>query len=292
MSAARTETRELYRRSRSEQVGVFLRGDWWRIIVLGLFLVGGIAPLVMAFLISLKTIPQFARQPFALTFPLHWENYGFAFEIVLEFIKNSMIVSGVTVIGVLLLASLSAYAFGILEFPARQVLFYLVLSLMMVPSAMTLIPSFVLVKDLGLMNTYWAMILPWIASGQVFAMFILRTFFESLPKELFDAARIDGASEWQGYWRIALPLSKSMLGVAAILNILGTWNNLIWPYLTIQKQALLPLTPGLWAYQTEYFTRYGLTMAGLLLGSIPLVILFVFTSRWFVAGLTSGAIKV
>ncbi len=292
MSAAVTGTREQYRRTRSEQVGVFLRGDWWRIVILGLFLVGGIAPLVMAFLISLKTIPQFARQPFALTFPLHWENYGFAFEIVLEFIKNSMIISGVTVVGVLLLASLSAYAFGILEFPGRQVLFYLVLSLMMVPSAMTLIPSFVLVKDLGLMNTYWAMILPWIASGQVFAMFILRTFFESLPKELFDAARIDGASEWQGYWRIALPLSKSMLGVAAILNILGTWNNLIWPYLTVQKQALLPLTPGLWAYQTEYFTRYGLTMAGLLIGSIPLVILFVFTSRWFVAGLTSGAIKV
>ena len=291
MSAA-TEMRLQYRRTRSEQVGVFLRGDWWRIVLLGLFLVGGVAPLVMAFLISLKTIPQFARQPFALTFPLHWENYGFAFEIVLEFIKNSMIISGVTVVGVLLLASLSAYAFGILEFPARQVLFYLVLSLMMVPSAMTLIPSFVLVKDLGLMNTYWAMILPWIASGQVFAMFILRTFFESLPKELFDAARIDGASEWQGYWRIALPLSKSMLGVAAILNILGTWNNLIWPYLTVQKQALLPLTPGLWAYQTEYFTRYGLTMAGLLIGSIPLVILFVFTSRWFVAGLTSGAIKV
>ena len=292
MSAAVTGTREQYRRTRSEQVGVFLRGDWWRIVLLGLFLVGGIAPLVMAFLISLKTIPQFARQPFALTFPLHWENYGFAFEIVLEFIRNSIIISGVTVVGVLLLASLSAYAFGILEFPGRQVLFYLVLSLMMVPSAMTLIPSFVLVKDLGLMNTYWAMILPWIASGQVFAMFILRTFFESLPKELFDAARIDGASEWQGYWRIALPLSKSMLGVAAILNILGTWNNLIWPYLTVQKQALLPLTPGLWAYQTEYFTRYGLTMAGLLIGSIPLVILFVFTSRWFVAGLTSGAIKV
>ena len=79
-----------------------------------------------------------------------------------------------------------------------------------------------------------------------FCHVILRTFFESLPKELFDAARIDGANEWQGYWRIALPLSKSMLGVAAILNILGTWNNLIWPYLTIQRQTLLPLTPGLW----------------------------------------------
>ena len=149
-----------------------------------------------------------------------------------------------------------------------------------------------LVQDLKLLDNRLAMILPWIASGQVFAMFILRTFFESLPKELFDAARIDGASEWQGYWRIALPLSKSMLGVAAILNILGTWNNLIWPALTIKQQDLMPLTQGLWAYQTEYFTRYGLTMAGLLIGSIPLVLLFIFTSRWFVAGLTSGAIKV
>lgn len=292
MSTARTETTGRYTRSAGEQVGHFLRGDWWRTALLTLFLVGAIAPLVMAFLISLKTIPQFARQPFALTFPLHWENYGLAWQIVQQFIQNSIFVSGVTVVGVLLLASLSAYAFGVLEFPGRQVLFYLVLALMMVPSAMTLIPSFVLVKDLRLLNTPWAMILPWIASGQVFAMFILRTFFESLPKELFDAARIDGASEWQSYWRIALPLSKSMLGVAAILNILGTWNNLIWPVLTVQKQDLLPLTPGLWTYQTEYFTRYGLTMAGLLIGSIPLVILFVFTSRWFVAGLTSGAIKV
>ena len=273
-------------------MSLFRRGDWWRIAILGFFFVGAIAPLVMAFLISLKTTPQFARQPFALTFPLHGENYELAFEIVWQFILNSLLVSGGTVIGVLLLASLSAYAFGVLEFPGRQVLFYLALALMMVPSAMTLIPSFVLVKDLRLLNTHWAMILPWIASGQVFVMFIVRTFFESLPKELFDAARIDGASEWQGYWRIALPLSKSMLGVAAILNILGTWNNLIWPALTIRQQDLMPLTQGLYAYQAEYFTRYGLTMAGLLIGSIPLVILFIFTSRWFVAGLTSGAIKV
>jgi ABC-type glycerol-3-phosphate transport system permease component len=270
----------------------YIRSDRWRIIILSLFWIGAITPLILAFLISFKTIPQFSRDPFIPTFPLHWENYVFAWSIVRQFILNSIIVSGVTVVGVLLLASLSAYAFGVLDFPGRQFLFYMVLALLMVPSALTLIPSFVLVKDLGLLNSYWAMILPWIAGGQVFAMFILRTFFESLPKELFDAARIDGATEWQGYWRIALPLSKSMLGVAAILDILGTWNNLIWPSLTVTQQSLLTLTPGLWTYQTEYYTRYGFMMAGLLIGSIPLVILFFFTSRWFVEGLTSGAIKV
>lgn len=272
--------------------GSLFRGEWWRILFLSLFCIGALAPLFMAFFISFKTIPQFARVPFLPTFPLHWENYSLAWEIVRQFILNSIIVSGTTVTGVLLLASLSAYAFAILDFPGRKILFYLVLALMMVPSAMTLIPSFVLVKDLRLLNTYWAMILPWIASGQVFAIFILRTFFEGLPRALFDAARIDGATEWQSYWRIALPLSKSMLGVAAILDILGTWNNLIWPALTVTQQSLLTLTPGLWTYQTEYFTRYGLMMAGLLLGSIPLIILFFFTSRWFVEGLTSGAIKV
>jgi len=267
-------------------------GDWWRIIILTVLCGLTIAPLIMAFFISLKTIPQFARDPFTLTFPLHWENYALAWEIVRRFMLNSIIVSGATVIGVLTLASLSAYAFAILDFPGRQFLFYLVLALLMVPSALTLIPSFVLVKDLGLINTYWAMILPWIASGQIFAMFILRTYFEGLPRELFDAARIDGATEWQGYWRIALPLSKSILGVAAILDILGTWNNLIWPSLVVNQQNLLTLTPGLMTYQSQYYTRYGLMMAGLLLGSVPLVILFIFTSRWFVEGLTSGAVKV
>lgn len=268
------------------------RGDWWRILLLSVICTLTLAPLVMAFFISLKSIPQFARDPFILTFPLHWENYSLAWEIVRRFMLNSIIVSGATVLGVLTLASLSAYAFAILDFPGRKVLFYLVLALLMVPSALTLIPSFVLVKDLGLINSYWAMILPWIAGGQVFAIFMLRTFFEGLPRELFDAARIDGATEWQGYWRIALPLSKSILGVVAILDILGTWNNLIWPALTVTEQALLTLTPGLMTYQSAYYTRYGFMMAGLLLGAIPLVILFFFTSRWFVEGLTSGAIKV
>jgi len=281
-----------YRLTARERIGHVFQGDWWRIIVLGVLGSLMIAPLIMAFFISLKTIPQFARNSFGLSFPLHWENYTFAWGIVRRFILNSVIVSSVTVIGVLLFASLAGYAFAVLEFPGKQILFYLVLALMMVPSALTLIPSFVLVKNLGLLNTYWAMILPWIAGGQVFAMFILRTFFESLPGALFDAARIDGASEWQGYYRIALPMSKSMLGVVAVLNILGTWNNLIWPALTVTKQDLLTLTPGLNTYQSAYYTRYGFMMAGLLIGSVPLVILFVFTSRWFVEGLTSGAVKV
>lgn len=270
----------------------FPLNDVWRGLILTLMCGGSLLPLVMAFFISFKTIPQFSRVPFLPTFPLHWQNYLSAWEIVQLFLFNSVFTSGLTVIGVLLLGSLAAYSFAILNYPGREVLFYLVLALMMVPATMTLIPSFVLVKNLNLLNTRWSLILPWIAGGQVFAIFILRTYLQSLPRELFDAARIDGASEWQGYYRIALPMAKSMLGVTAILNILGTWNNLVWPALTISQLERQTLTPGLWSYQVENFTRYGFLMAGLLIGSVPLVILFLFTSRWFVEGLTSGAIKV
>ncbi|MBV7333535.1 carbohydrate ABC transporter permease [Chloroflexi bacterium TSY] len=212
-------------------------------------------------------------------------------QIVSQFLLNSIIVSGATVIGVLLLSSLAAYSFSMIDFPGRPVVFYAVLALMMVPASLTLVPSFVLVKDLGLINTHWALILPWISGGQILGILILRAFFESLPREMFDACRIDGASDWQIYWYIALPLTKSMLGVVAILNLLSTWNNLIWPVLTLTERRLYPLTPGLYSYMEQYYTSYGRVMAGLLLGAVPLVILFFFTSRLFVEGLTSGAIK-
>ena len=267
------------------------RGDAWRTLALGLLCALMIAPLIMAIVISFKSPSQFTRVPFLPTWPMRWENYEFAWQIISQFLLNSIIASGATVIGVLLLSSLAAYSFAQIRFPGRTFVFYAVLALMMVPASLTLVPSFVLIRDLRLINTHWSLILPWIAGGQLIGILILRAFFESLPGEMFDACRIDGASDWQIYWRVALPLTRSMLGVVAVLNILGTWNNLIWPTLTLPERRMWPLTPGLYSYMEQYYTSYGRVMAGLLLGSIPLVILFVFTSRLFVEGLTSGAIK-
>lgn len=267
------------------------RGDLWRAVTLGLLCFLMIAPLIMAIFISFKSPSQFARVPFMPTLPLRWENYQFAAQVVSQFLLNSVIVSGITVIGVLLLSSLAAYSFSMINFPGRSFIFYAVLALMMVPASLTLVPSFVLVKDLGLINTHWALILPWISGGQIIGILILRAFFESLPGEMFDACRIDGASDWQIYWYVGLPLTKSMLGVVAILNLLSTWNNLIWPVLTLTERRLYPLTPGLYSYMEQYYTSHGRVMAGLLLGAVPLIILFFFTSRLFVEGLTSGAIK-
>jgi multiple sugar transport system permease protein/raffinose/stachyose/melibiose transport system permease protein len=234
---------------------------------------------------------QFSLAPFRPTLPMHWSNYREAGEIVLPYIFNSVVVSGITCFGVVMIGSLTAYVFASFEFPGRELLYYAILILLMVPGILTLVPSFVVVRDLHLLDTRWALILPWIAGGQVFAIFILRTFYAAMPKDLFEAARIDGAGELAIYARIAVPLSKSILGVVAIFNILGTWNDFLWPLVTISSQDSYPLVLGLYRFQSQYYTVWGPLMAGYVIGTIPLIILFAFTSRLFVQGLAAGGIK-
>jgi multiple sugar transport system permease protein/raffinose/stachyose/melibiose transport system permease protein len=133
--------------------------------------------------------------------------------------------------------------------------------------------------------------LPYIAGGQVGAIFILRTFYANMPEELFEAARIDGAQETTVFFRIAMPLSQSILGVVAVFNVLGTWNQFIWPLVVLQSNNLYPLALGLYAFRNQYYTVWGDLMAGYVIGAVPLIILFAFTSRLFVEGLQAGALK-
>ena len=266
-------------------------GDWWRYLSLSLIAFLMFLPFIVTLFISFKSTPQFNRDPFLPTFPLYPENYVDAWRIVAKYIVNSIIVSGVSVVCMVALAALAAWAFARYPFPGRELFFYLILVLLMIPGELTLIPSFLLVKNLGLLNTRWVLILPYIAGGQVFAIFILRAFFQSLPEEMFEAARIDGANELQILARIGIPLSKSILGVVAIMHILSTWNDLVWPLVTLSTDKLMTLTIGLYAFRTAWYSIWGPLMAGYILASIPLIILFAFTSRLFVEGLSSGAIK-
>lgn len=278
--------------SPKRRVRLFKTGDWWHHILLITLLVLMFIPLLMMVNISFKTLAQFAVNPYGITLPLHPENYARAFDIIWRYIWNSFIVSGLSVIGVISLATLSAWAFARYPFPGREFLFYLILALLMIPGELTLIPSFLLVKNLGLLNTRWVLILPYISGGQVFAIFILRSFFEAMPEELFEAARIDGASELKTFLQVAVPMANSIIGVVAIMNITATWNDLIWPMVTVNVRRLMTLTIGLYAFRNEMYTRWGSLMAGYTIASIPMIILFAFTSRLFVEGLASGAIKV
>jgi multiple sugar transport system permease protein/raffinose/stachyose/melibiose transport system permease protein len=266
-------------------------GDWWKHLALIVISILLFFPFIMTLIISFKTIDQFSVSPFTLTFPLHFENYREAGEVVVPYIRNSIVVSGATCFGVVLIGSLTAYVFALFQFPGKEMLYYMILILLMVPGILTIVPSFVVVRDLHLLDTRWALILPWISGGQVFAIFILRTFYQSMPKDLFEAARLDGAGELSIYLRIAVPLSQSILGVVAIFNILGTWNDFLWPLITISNDGMYPLVLGLFRFQSAYYTVWGPLMAGYVIGTVPLVILFAFTSKLFVQGLAQGGIK-
>lgn len=262
-------------------------------LVLGTLAILTFFPFVFLLVSSFRSTAEFTHEFWGIPWQPELLNYVDAWSVISQYMLNSLIVSGVSMIGVLGIASLSAFIFARFNFPGREFLFIAILALLMVPSVLTLVPAFLLVKDLGLINTYWALILPYIAGGQVFAIFILRSFIASLPEEIFEAARLDGASNMQLFLRIVLPLSKPMLITVAILNVLATWNDYIWPLVTIPNDKLWTISLGIVSFGSQYggLQRWGPMFAGYVIASIPLIVLFVFTMRYFIAGLTSGAIK-
>jgi ABC-type glycerol-3-phosphate transport system permease component len=241
--------------------------------------------------ISLKDDTQFAQQFWLPVPPFHWENYSNAFATIWHYIVNSIIVVGLSTVGVVLVATLAAYAFARLSFPGRETLYYVLISLMMIPSVLTLVPQFVLIKNFNLMGTFAALILPYIAVGEIISIFILRAFFSSLPEELFEAARIDGAADLQVFLRIAVPLVRPAVTAIAILQILTYWNDYVLPSLVLTDDSVKTLVLGLVAFQTRFAINYGPQMAGYTIGALPLLVLFSFGMRQFVSGLTAGALK-
>ncbi len=221
-----------------------------------------------------------------------FQSYSYAWEILRGYTVNTLLVSLVTVLGVLTLGSSAAYVFSRYRFPGRNALFLGVLSLMMIPGVLTLVPSFMLVKKLGLLNSYWVLILPYIAGGQIFALFLFKSFFDGLPNELFESARIDGAGHFALYWRLVLPLSKQVLAVVAVVNVLGTWNNFLWPFITNSDTKYHVVASGLYLMgQSQLSSNYAAMYAAYVLSSVPLLVLFVYATKPFIAGVTSGAFK-
>jgi ABC-type glycerol-3-phosphate transport system permease component len=269
-----------------------LRLEPFKHLLLGVLVVLTFYPFAFMLMTSFKNNDQFFHFFWTPTLPLELVNYLYAWNQVNRYLLNSILISGASIAGVLLVASLSAYAFARAAFPGREFLFFLIIALMMFPGVLTLIPLYKMVISMGLLNTYWVVILPSISGGQVIAIFILRTFFASLPEELFEAARLDGASELQGYYHIALPLSVPVLGVIAIITLLSTWNMFIWPLLTLTEASMQPITVGLTYFAAGQFrTAYGPLMAGYTIASLPLLLIFLLFMRTFIEGMAAGAIK-
>ena len=215
-----------------------------------------------------------------------------AWEVIRPYVINSLIVSALTAAGVCMLGSSTAYILARYRFMGSRALFMTFLATMMFPGVLTLVPSFLLVKRMGLLNTYWAMILPYMAGGQVFAIFVFRSFFKGLPEDLFESARIDGAGHLALYFNIVLPLSLPVFSVVIIMNILGTWNNFLWPFITNTDGSHHVIASGLYTMATtQHNQNFATLYAAYAISSIPLLILFVYATKPFIRGMTQGAFK-
>lgn len=239
--------------------------------------------------ISLKDLRQFLDNILYPTSPFQWQNYVEGWEAVSPYIINTLVVAAVVTVVSLTLSSLTAYVFARYEFPGKTPLFYALIVLLMIPGILNLIPQYVLALRLGLVGTAWALILFYVASRQVLEVYILRTFFSGLPKELFEAAQMDGASDIRQYWSIALPLSKSILGTLAIMTVVFVWNDYIWPLVAADNFKTVSI--GLAYLTKQHSTSWGPLMAGYAIASLPLILLFSVTMRYFVEGIATGAIK-
>ncbi|MGI6735054.1 MAG: carbohydrate ABC transporter permease [Bacilli bacterium] len=249
-------------------------------------------PLAMAVWCSFKTTTDFNTTKFYPTLPLQINNITIAWKACYKFIVNTIFVGGVATILSLALSSLAAYAIARLKFAGKKFIFSSMMVLLMVPGVLTLVPSHEIYTKLGLYNTYAALILPTAINGSIFGVFLLVTFFKSIPADLFEAAKIDGASEMQCFFHVALPLCRPVLGTLAIMKILGVWNDYIWPQVIIQDLDKQLISSGLaFSFTGMYSSHMPITFAGYLLASLPLIVLFSFVSKSYVEGLLSSGLK-
>lgn len=225
--------------------------------------------------------------------PLQLGNFAYVFEAVPlmgRYFANSTFISVTSVIGTLLSSSLVAYAFARLRFPGRNVLFIIMLATLMVPPQVTLIPQFIIFLRFGWYDTFYPLILPhW--TGSAFAIFLMRQYFMTIPSELEDAARMDGAGPFTIFWRIVVPLSKPVMATLAILVFLGTWNDLTGPLIFLKSRENFTVQVGLAQFKREYDVEIIGLMASSLMSLVPPLAVFLLAQKYFVRGITLTGIK-
>lgn len=245
-----------------------------------------ILPFVYMLASSLETLSQIGSlTPQFWPNPFDWSNYAAAWQQLpmARFFVNSLVVAAVTTVGQLITASMAAYAFARLRFRGRTVLFTLYLGTLIIPSQVTLIPNYLLIRFLHMHNSYAGLIMPFIVS--VFSTFLLRQFFLTIPQDLEDAARIDGASHFQIYSRIILPLARPALATVVILTFLTSWNNFLWPLVVVDSPDLMTVPLGITQFQGQFATQWGPLMAASALSIAPVMLVYILAQRYFIEGI-------
>lgn len=209
---------------------------------------------------------------------------------VKQYLVNTATVAFFVLLGTLVSCALAGYAFGQLRFPGKNTLFYLYLTTMMVPSAVTLIPSYYVILKLSWANSYYALIVPFIF-GNAFGTFLLRQFFMTLPKELSESATIDGAGYFQTWWSIMLPLSKPALATLGVMTLVSQWNSFIWPLVVIQSPALKVLSVGLSDFRILFSVQWSSLMAAVMIAILPMLIILILAQKMFIRGIQFSGVS-
>jgi multiple sugar transport system permease protein len=265
---------------------------WPAHVLLALGAVITVFPLVWELLTSFKSFGESVRVPPTIL-PAHWDwsNYSKVFEAIpfwRQFV-NTAVMALLRTGAQLLLCSMAAYAFARIRFPGRGAIFLGFLAVLMVPGQLFLLPQYQIMQDLGWLDSMQALVVPGMFSA--FGTFLLRQFFLGLPEELEEAARLDGANPFTVFWRIALPLARPGLLALGVLTFLWSWNDLMWPLIVNTDPAKMPLSAGLASLQGAHLTEYPVLMAGSLLATLPVIVVFVAMQRQFIQGIAFSGMK-
>ncbi|MBI1806565.1 MAG: carbohydrate ABC transporter permease [Ignavibacteria bacterium] len=259
------------------------------LIILALTMLAPFLWMLSTSLMGELEVYQFPPKFFASTFK--WSNFVEALTLQPfgRFFLNTIIVALASVVGQLVFCSMAAYAFSRLRFRWRDKIFSFYLATMMIPAIVTIIPAFLIINMFGWMNTYWALFTPTLSS--VWGIFLLRQFFQSIPRDLEDAARIDGASEFTIFWRIVIPLSKPALATLATFAFMGSWKDFLWPLIVTNRMDMRTVEVGIANFSSLYQTDWPHQMAAAVVVMLPIVLVFVIAQKYFVRGITLTGIK-
>ena len=248
-------------------------------------------PFYVMLVVAFKDNSQFFAHPFTFTFPFRWENWKAGWDAVGVHIANSVFLAVTSTVISLVVSVMAAYVFGRYKVPFGDACWMAILILMLMPGIANLIPLFSLMKGLRMLNSLVGLSIVGAAGGQIICLYVLRNFIEDMPKEFFECARIDGASHVQQIVHVVIPQTGGIISTLAILQFVGQWNNFILPLITLRDTSKLPLAVALYRLQGEYVKQWGPLMAAYFISAVPLIILFAFTMRFFIRGISEGAIK-
>lgn len=265
---------------------------WAIALLLGGFTIVSLYPLIWLLLSSFKTSAEMFGDTWALPEAWRWQNYVAAWNFgVSQYLVSSVIVTTISTVLIIALASAAAFALVVLDFAGKSVLYTIILGGAILPPEVSLLPLFRTLTAMGIYNTYWALIVPYVAFGLPFTTFLIRAYMVTIPRDLSEAAEMDGAGPIWTYWHVYLPLSRPILASAALISAMRVWNEFIFALTFVESESVKTITIGMMSFANALRGDWAVMMAGLVIAVLPMMVVFLLLQRQFIGGLTQGAVK-